>query len=538
YNPDATVEEIKWALIQSAQDLGETGEDNAYGYGFVNASNLLDYLPSPNEPSLALAGHTVAEGTTFPNSQFDLQLVLTNSKGNLQTVEGRLSAPATPGVTILEDTRNFYFGVGGVVATNSTAYTVAFDGTINHGQEIPFTLYLQSGGTVYESIDYVLIAGIAPHGEMGDHSAGRVEFTVSDFGQYGMAAGSIYGANGTGFRYNGGDNLLYEAGIIVARNEVQLSSSVRGADGALQQSDFVPIQSLSSTWTGMDQGYHRSARMEDSASDVTIPVTVSQESIDYGVFGDDGMVIMKYYLINNSLERQTNLHFGFLADFDLPGSSDIVSMDESLEFIYQQGESGPLTGLVALSGISAFKSVANGASKIGFSRADKFALVSSGSDIHSGLVDDPLLVVSGGPFDLESLDSVEISLALIAADNFDQLITQAVRVKERYAMPTSVDEGTQNTPSTFSLNQNYPNPFNPSTTISFSLPGSGEISLVVYNMLGQQVRELLSGQFQAGTHSVEWDGSDDTGRQVASGVYFYRLNTEENCHSRKMVLLR
>ncbi|RLC53436.1 MAG: hypothetical protein DRH79_03615 [Candidatus Cloacimonadota bacterium] len=70
---------------------------------------------------------------------------------------------------------------------------------------------------------------------------------------------------------------------------------------------------------------------------------------------------------------------------------------------------------------------------------------------------------------------------------------------------------------------NYPNPFNPTTNISFSLPVEQEIELVVYNMKGQIVRKLVQGQFTSGEHSVSWDGKDDSGKNVSSGLYFYKL---------------
>ncbi|GEM_PF-6510125 len=96
----------------------------------------------------------------------------------------------------------------------------------------------------------------------------------------------------------------------------------------------------------------------------------------------------------------------------------------------------------------------------------------------------------------------------------------------------------------FELYQNYPNPFNPETTISYQLPPTGQaannqVNLTVYNLNGQIVRRLVKGNQPAGTYSVKWDGTDDHGVPVASGVYFYRLTTGSGfVATRKMVLLR
>ncbi len=100
------------------------------------------------------------------------------------------------------------------------------------------------------------------------------------------------------------------------------------------------------------------------------------------------------------------------------------------------------------------------------------------------------------------------------------------------------DDGEGLLPNTFALDQNYPNPFNPTTTISFTLPQSGDATLTVYNLLGQQVATLVSGKLPAGEHTVTWNGQDAKGNAVASGVYFYRLVADENVRTRKMMLVK
>ncbi len=88
------------------------------------------------------------------------------------------------------------------------------------------------------------------------------------------------------------------------------------------------------------------------------------------------------------------------------------------------------------------------------------------------------------------------------------------------------------------LYANYPNPFNPTTTIRFDLNEAGDVSLAVYNIRGQIVRTLVQGTRPSGHNTVEWDGLDDHGRAVASGVYVYRIEADGFVGSRKMVLLK
>ena len=108
------------------------------------------------------------------------------------------------------------------------------------------------------------------------------------------------------------------------------------------------------------------------------------------------------------------------------------------------------------------------------------------------------------------------------------------------ALVTGVDEDDRGTliPEHFSLLQNYPNPFNPSTTIAFDLPRAEDVRLVVCNLLGQIVTVLVDGRLPAASHQVVWNGDDQSGSPVASGVYFYRLTTASGTAIKKMILMK
>ena len=105
-------------------------------------------------------------------------------------------------------------------------------------------------------------------------------------------------------------------------------------------------------------------------------------------------------------------------------------------------------------------------------------------------------------------------------------------------------EGRQALPTDFTLKQNYPNPFNPRTTIEFSVGVSGEggstksVSLDIYNILGQHVKQLVEGDMLPGNYRVEWDGSSRNGTQVATGIYLYRLRVDNEAKTKKMLLLK
>lgn len=108
------------------------------------------------------------------------------------------------------------------------------------------------------------------------------------------------------------------------------------------------------------------------------------------------------------------------------------------------------------------------------------------------------------------------------------------------SMTTDVNDITDETnlPTQYRLAQNYPNPFNPTTVIEFSLPSAGDVKLDVFNILGQRVTTLVDQFLPAGVHQVTFNGKTNSGRPLASGVYFYRLTAGDFTESHKMVLVK
>lgn len=100
------------------------------------------------------------------------------------------------------------------------------------------------------------------------------------------------------------------------------------------------------------------------------------------------------------------------------------------------------------------------------------------------------------------------------------------------------ETSTGSIPNKFALEQNYPNPFNPETEIRFQLPQAGTVVLRIFNTLGQEIRRLADEQYDAGSHTVRWDGKDNRGREVSSGIYLYQLQAGDFSQIKKMTLLR
>ncbi len=93
-------------------------------------------------------------------------------------------------------------------------------------------------------------------------------------------------------------------------------------------------------------------------------------------------------------------------------------------------------------------------------------------------------------------------------------------------------------PKVYRLASNYPNPFNPQTTIAFDLPEAQDVRLMVYDIKGRLIKELVSKQMEAGSHTVLWNGTDRSGHRMASGVYFYQINAGPLHETKRMMLVK
>jgi hypothetical protein len=113
-----------------------------------------------------------------------------------------------------------------------------------------------------------------------------------------------------------------------------------------------------------------------------------------------------------------------------------------------------------------------------------------------------------------------------------------IRLTLSAELPAAVGQAEDKMPAAYEIYQNYPNPFNPETMIEYQLPGASEVEINIFNLQGQKVVTLEKCFQNAGVYKLIWDGTDDSGRSSAAGVYFYQLKSGKNLHVKKMLLLR
>ncbi|MDP7565653.1 MAG: T9SS type A sorting domain-containing protein, partial [Candidatus Marinimicrobia bacterium] len=128
-----------------------------------------------------------------------------------------------------------------------------------------------------------------------------------------------------------------------------------------------------------------------------------------------------------------------------------------------------------------------------------------------------------------SLDKEDsyVSIQYTFLDQYKNVIAQGFMSQKVIAVP---DE--------FALHQNYPNPFNPVTTIQYDIPEETHVNLIVYDILGREVKTLLNQTEQPGYKSIRWNGRNNAGQEISAGMYFYRLETTGFVKVHKMILLK
>jgi len=238
----------------------------------------------------------------------------------------------------------------------------------------------------------------------------------------------------------------------------------------------------------------------------------------------------------------SSLYAGLFADFDVSNGAqkDLVGIDTAngLIYMYDGGKTDSTYVGACLLGahparLAWWNAPSDTAYRSEFARQQLLKTDAGVSVPTKG--DDYRVLVSTGPYTLNPGDSLAVSMALVAGKGKQALIAAAQVAKAKYIeLTTGVNDlPPSRVPSEFALSQNYPNPFNPSTNIAFDVPRRSHVLLRVFNVLGQRVATLVDEVRSPGHYTVQWSGLS-----LASGVYFYSMQTESFVQTQKMVLLK
>lgn len=544
YNPNATVDQIKLALLNSATDIAPAGQDDSSGYGLINIPAALALLPPNNQVNVFV--QSIEHNPISPGMEIQFVVTLRNSGAGTLNVNAELLEAET-GMLILNGSSNFGDITKDASANNnSDPFVLQFNNGIVDGTQLSVDLHITATAGYEKTVRLTFTVGEALVKSVYSHQSDSLRFTISNFGAYGLAPGSALPGNGLGFLYpTNGVNNLYQAGLLVGNSALGVSDAITNTIFSVD-ADFrvAPGGNLQVNNGGVLGDHETYSRFEDGYAYRPLGITVEQRTASFNGSVDANYVIMEYTIVNDQDTAINDVYVGMYFDWDFPPNSgqDRSGFDEESQVGYMwHHNQAQYRGTKVLNdeGLKTFRAIPNSVLIYdGVTEAEKFDMLTGPMLPTSNFAADQSYSISTGPFNLGPGESDTAAFAIIAARNVEELALSAQRARSMYRQATPVDDDGTALPNAYQLEQNFPNPFNPITQIQFNLSRSEKVRLEVFNSLGQKVATLIDDIRPVGAHSIFWNGVDDGGQQVASGIYFYKLTAGSTSETRKMVLLK
>ncbi|MBE2281800.1 MAG: S8 family serine peptidase [Ignavibacteriaceae bacterium] len=380
----------------------------------------------------------------------------------------------------------------------------------------------------------------------GTVSGNNTAITITSKGNLGYAD---YPNNtkGSGFTFNGGGTILFEGSLIIGTGPTKLLNAARGSNQSVQDQHFTRIQPLQIKIPGNRADVESRVVFSDaSGGSNQLGLEIMLDSYSFSDVTDENYIIMKYTMKNTSGSEITGMYAGLFFDWDLvDGSGDRADWSQDGNFGYVEYTGTSTTKKVAVALISegspgywAINNAGDASWGIydGYSATEKWQSISSGlSGKLSAGTGDVSNVISAGPYNISAGSELTVAFVIAGGTSLDGLRSSVAAARAKYPVVTSIKEieNNEGLPLSFSLEQNYPNPFNPSTVVRFSIPEAGNISLKVYDVIGNLVGLIKEGYSEAGNFETVFDG-----KNLSSGVYILELKAGKFSKQIKMMLMK
>ena len=282
-------------------------------------------------------------------------------------------------------------------------------------------------------------------------------------------------------------------------------------------------------------------------------------------FSNKGFALYDYKVtLEKGYPSLKDFYIGFQADVDVPNrEGKLTSDDDKLGllpdgrgiYIYDGEEEKKTTSLLGIVLLSSEKPILSWWTRKTDPKTDKerYELLRGNNNYPESPEEkcDYRFMVSDGPYTLNPGEVIHLTVGIIQAEGENLFETQSKAADLLFAKSLKATVLTKSKtpqtekqlvesplPGSFKLYHSFPNPFNSQTEIIFDLPESQQVDVTIYNLLGQPVRALFRGNKQAGTHTFRWDGRDDTGNSVVSGVYLLIVKAGERRFQEKLILMK
>ncbi len=473
-NPNATVDEIKQAILTTAIDYGDTGPDNNFGWGVIDCMAALNALSpinvDPNVRVYAFDHPPIAPGDTVVGT-----VVLQNIGADVSGVSAWLTG-SDPSLIVLNGSA--YFGAisEGDTMRSADIIRVVVSDTVTEGSVLSLDFEIAGDGGYSNMAKLYFVVEPTSKRMFVTHNTGTVEFTVSNFGTYGLGENwedSFFPAGGVGFRFNAGANDLYEAGLIIAANAIQVSDGVRNAVGE-PDGDFevLPGGNIEIIEPGDVAPQETHSRFSDARAENPLRLEIVQQSYAFDMSPYDKFVTLRYILKNCTSSQIAGIYVGFYVDWDIVAPpSNAGGWEASGAFAWMAYNDGSAnsdfrgvkvvdgtttTALTATSSLVCYSNPPRCPGGDGFTEQEKYSSLTNGFGSDSTYVAarlDLVQLVSAGPLTLDPGQADTVAFAVMAGNfladlaaaaeaaqfAYDQLITGAgggqLRVVEIWPQP-------------------------------------------------------------------------------------------------------
>jgi len=553
-NPDATADEIKDALLNSAVDLGNAGPDNTFGWGRIDIMEALRRIDPLAAPSLQVASLMYPE--IHPGDAISLDLALKNVGAAVNNILVTFDNPEA-GITIVNGQIDF-----GRMEQDETKYGIGtldltFDPVIVPGAYYSLDMII-TGNSYSDTRRLNFFVGTPGERTYYHHNTGRVRFTLSNYGAYGFhgtsgnsaLTGSFIPLGFEGYQLDRDTNDLFEAALVIGTDSMHVSDCAKNI-AQEPDNDFkvMPGGSIVAYTPGIYADQETVSSFDDSQAENPLGLTIEQRSYAWTDDPDNTFVILEYIITNNSKVGVNGIRVGLFFDWDIPNfyqNHGSFLPGENIGYLCwsANGDSADFRGIKVLNpeGLVNHRIYHNPTEIYysNFTEARKYQGLADNSSSSFSTLSDVSHMTATGPFNLSVQQSDTAVFAIIGGADWSAFMASADRAEQKYnELPTDVaGDSPSGLPHDFTLDQNYPNPFNPATAFSFSLPRSGQVRVDIFDILGRTVRTLADKQMNAGMHTIYWDGNDGDGQPAASGIYLYRVRFEDGSLTRKMVMMK
>jgi len=540
-NPTYTGLQVGERLRATCDNINSinTSKVGKIGGGRINVYNA---VTAALKPAVIMTTRTETDNNDdafVPGDTIDIRGIYTNYLAPTTNLTCTLSTSFGLYVTVLDgNTTLGAIPTLGTANNNSDPFKIIVKSNAPTNFELECKLTFNDPSTSYTkeewfkitiNVDYINIAvndvssSITSNGKVGYRKDGQV--------------------GGLGFTYMNSQTILYEAGLMIAK-DTNVADAFRGL-AATGDADFTTVTKSKKTDPGVISAFDVNGKLKvDPAKVSSLPIDIRHAAYAWTSNGNKKYIMLIYVLKNTGTSTMNGLYAGIATDWDIDGvtfkdNRADYDVANKMGYCYHSATNGIYAGVKVLSNTPCITySIDNsqgGGGGLdmydGFSGADKYlAMTTTRAQAGTaGAGVDVAQVVSTGPFNVAAGASVKVAFAMLAGDNLADLQNSATNAQNMYNGLGS--NGVNDVITSVNAVKVYPNPANQNSIIEMDLTESATIDLALYNMLGEKISSITSTKLQAGTHKYSYDTSN-----LASGVYYYQLTIDNKVQTFKLIV--